>query len=170
MLNAPRRHLSTQRSFTHIQAQRIELALDQIKVRIDPDVPAERQAQDIIKKLVAVIPLKRSEVQGTLKVPHAYLGQASGIIRKWCTVGRENYDSHGAVMQVSLVPGDYDAFIMDLNAVTKGDYDFAISGASAASGATDVSDDSAAAAATARKKGAAAKRGGGGGGRKAKGL
>lgn len=103
---------------------RIESVLDSLKMRIEPDESAERQAQDIIKKMVEVIPLKKSEVEGMLQVPHAHLGVATGVVHKWCTVLRENYDSKGCVYTVSLVPGDFDTFITDLTNVTKGDFTF----------------------------------------------
>lgn len=105
---------------------RIESALDSLKFRIEADVPAERQVQDIIKKMVEIIPLKKSEVEGMLQIPHAHLGIATGIVHKWCTVQRENYNSTGCVYTVSLVPGDYDAFIADMTNATKGDFAFDI--------------------------------------------
>jgi ribosome maturation protein Sdo1 len=46
---------------------RIENAFEQMKVNVDPDVPAERQVQEkVLKKLPEILPIKRSEMSGTL--------------------------------------------------------------------------------------------------------
>eukprot|EP01137_Pigoraptor_chileana_P006808 Opistho-2@3354 len=109
-------------------AQRIELALEAMKARIDPDLPAEKQAHDILKKLVEMIPLKRTEMEGTLKIPHKHLGPAQGVIAKWAQKKSESYDSEGCTMEIAIVPGDYDSLMTDLVKATKGDYQFDIAG------------------------------------------
>lgn len=111
---------------------RIDGALDEIKFRVDPDEPPERQAQEAVKKLVEVIPLKKSEVEGRLTVPNKMLGQVQGIISKYCTVRGETYTADGCAMEVALVPGDYDLLLADMNRITKGDFQFEIAGAAAA--------------------------------------
>lgn len=107
---------------------RIEAALQQIKARIDPDKDAERQAQDLISKLCEVIPLKKTEISGTLCIPHAVLGPAMGVVAKYATASRESYDNKGMKCEVTLVPGDYDALMQELSKVTKGDFQFEIAG------------------------------------------
>eukprot|EP00762_Andalucia_godoyi_P001733 ANDGO_07131.mRNA.1 Ribosome maturation protein SDO1 homolog len=116
---------------------RIEQALDSIKARIDMDKEPERQAQDLISKLVEVIPLKRTEITGTLYVPHAHLGQAQGIIAKLCQISSQKYDGSGCTMEISLTPGDYDDLSVQLARVTKGDFNFEILGAQAAMATTE---------------------------------
>mmetsp|Transcript_23611 Transcript_23611/g.40611 ORF Transcript_23611/g.40611 Transcript_23611/m.40611 type:complete len:273 (-) Transcript_23611:511-1329(-) len=118
---------------------RIELALDELKIRIDPDQPAERQAQDALKKLPDVIPIKKSEIEGEVILPHKFLAQCTGVIGKWATVRSQSYNTDGCTMQVSLVPGDYDAFTADLQRITKGEFQFNIQGQAAkmASGQED---------------------------------
>jgi hypothetical protein len=39
-------------------------------------MPADRQVQEVLKKLVGVLPMKKSEITGMLKVPHAHVGAA----------------------------------------------------------------------------------------------
>jgi len=50
------------------------------------------------------------------------------IVRKYCSVQSDSYDSEGCSMRVALVPGDYDLLMKELTKVTKGDFQFEIQG------------------------------------------
>jgi len=93
-------------------------------VKFDPDIPAERQAQDIVKKLPEVLPIKKCEIQGTLKAPTSAAGAVTGIIQKWAKIKKEVYLADGCSWDVSLVPGDYDVMMNELQKATKGDFQF----------------------------------------------
>jgi len=111
---------------------RIDNALTEMKVNIDPFVPVEKQFHEKIeKKLPEIIPIKKCEITGTLKIPHAFLGSAQGIIKKWCTAGKEEYGAEGVEIEVSIVPGDYDTFCNEMNDATKGNYTMDVAGQSA---------------------------------------
>jgi len=119
---------------------RVENALVQMKVNIDPWISAEKQFHDKIeKKLPEIIPVKKCEIAGKLRVPHAFAAQAQGTIKKWCGNSREDWDDEGLNMEVSVVPGDYDPFCAAMNDVTKGNYTFDVAGQSLATlgGASD---------------------------------
>ena len=62
------------------------------------------------------------------KVKHQWLGQCTSTIRKWCTIQSENYDHEGARYKITLIPGDYDIFIKEIESITKGDYDIHVEG------------------------------------------
>ena len=95
---------------------------------MDPDAPADAQVKAIYPKLLEFIKLKRSEIEGKLAVPHSVLGQSQNVIRKYCQIQSENYSGQGVVMQIGVVPGDFDQFMKELNGVTKGDYTFDVDG------------------------------------------
>lgn len=108
---------------------RIDAALTETKFRVDGDIPAEKQVQEALKKLPEVIPLRRSEILGTLTVPNAYLAQAQSVLSKIsANIQSESYGSDGCVMEISLVPGDYDVLMSELNRVTKGEFQFDVQG------------------------------------------
>lgn len=65
-------------------------------------------------KLLEIVKLKRSEMEGRLTVPHAWAGQSQGVIRKYCTIHSEDYTGEGVVMRIALVPGDFDIFMKEL--------------------------------------------------------
>jgi len=113
---------------------RIENAFEELKITVDPDTPAERQLQEkVLRRLPEVLPVKRSEMAGTLTVPHGVLGQAQGIIKKFASISAESYNADGCVMEIAIVPGDYDTFMSELRDITKGDFQFDIAGGAAAS-------------------------------------
>jgi ribosome maturation protein SDO1 len=118
---------------------RIENALEECKVRVDADVPVEKQIPDIISKLVNVIPLKKTTLEGQLIVPHSFIGAASSIIARYVTVERESYSSHGCTYDIGIVPGEYDLFMSEMNRVTKGNFDFHVDSQKGAAATTTTS-------------------------------
>jgi len=116
---------------------RIELALDEMKVKVDPEIPTLRQVQDIVKRLPEIMPIKKIEQVGTLFVPHKFLGQAQGVIHKYGSVNRENYTNEGCSMEISFVPGDYDALMGELSKVTSGTFTFDLPGHNDAAAAAE---------------------------------
>ena len=106
---------------------RIEAALGDIKgLRIHPDEPAEQQAKTIKKQLKDIIPLKSNALEGTIIVPHAFLGQSQGVIHGLCTVTKEEYTGAGCKMRVALVASDLQKLLSELNRV--GEINFELDG------------------------------------------
>ena len=109
---------------------RIEAALSDIKgLRIHPDEPVEQQAKNIMKQLRDIIPMKSNALEGTIVVPHAFLGQSQGIIHSTCKVTKEEYTPVGCKMRVAFVASDLEKLLTDLNRVGKGEISFEIDGA-----------------------------------------
>jgi len=46
---------------------RIENALNEMKVNVDPNAPADKQVHEIISKMVEFLPLKKSEMEAIIK-------------------------------------------------------------------------------------------------------
>ena len=86
-----------------------------------------------MKKLPEVLPIKKCEIVGYLKVPHKHMGSIGGVVSKYVTVINEKWGTEGCDMEVSLVPGDYDQFLSELNNITKGEFQFEVEGAGALS-------------------------------------
>ncbi len=121
---------------------RVESALDEIKVNVDPNIPVEKQAADIFKKLIEVMPLRKSEMEATIKVKHQYLGQAHAILHKYCEVRSDSYDNYGASYEVVMLPGDYDPLRLDLESLTKGDFDITLKSLAQGASSDDASSSS----------------------------
>jgi ribosome maturation protein SDO1 len=101
---------------------RIEAALSDIKaLRIHPHEPTENQAKQIMKQLRDIIPMKSNAMEGTITVPHAFLGQLQGVVRSSCTVLKEDYTDFGCKMRVAFVASDLEKLLADINRVGKGE-------------------------------------------------
>uniref|UniRef100_A0A6B2L9Q9 Uncharacterized protein n=1 Tax=Arcella intermedia TaxID=1963864 RepID=A0A6B2L9Q9_9EUKA len=114
---------------TMIPVARIDNALNEVKARIDPDIATETQVQEILKKLPGVLTLKRAEITGVVKTTHQFIANVTGVFKRYnIAIRQEHFSSEGAEFSISMVPGDYDKVISDLNTATKGEFDFAVDG------------------------------------------
>ncbi len=68
---------------------RIERALREAKVKIDPFQPAERQIDRVIAALRPIIPLKTGTVTFIVTVPATYWGKARGILGNYGKIKEE---------------------------------------------------------------------------------
>lgn len=109
---------------------RIENALADSKARYDPDQPTEDQANALVDKMLKILPLKRSDMEGVVKVAHQYVGVVSGILKKYCQDINESYDSEGCTYTIGFLPGDYDSISSNLHKVTQGNFKFEVEGLS----------------------------------------
>jgi ribosome maturation protein SDO1 len=107
---------------------RIENALDQIKFRVDSDQPADKQAQEAVKKIITILPMKKSEMGGTMSLPHAHLGSGASVLKKLARVLSENYTDTGCDYTIEFLPGDYQTLLSELGKVTGGDFNFVVDG------------------------------------------
>lgn len=101
--------------------KRIELALEQARVGIDPFLPVEVQVNNVLKALRPILPLKIARLRLMVKVPPLYLGKTQGYVMKIGKVLRSNYQSDGTwIAEVEIPAGLRTAFIEKINALTKG--------------------------------------------------
>jgi ribosome maturation protein SDO1 len=108
---------------------RISNALDQLKPRIDPDQPADRQVNLMYDKLLTVLPLRKgnASITGLVTVPTKYAGAAASVVRKFASVTKEDFRAVGPAWTVEV--HDYDSLVRDLTRITKGEYEFTAMGA-----------------------------------------
>jgi len=117
------------KSKTVIPVARIDNALTELKIKIDIDAPTEKQTAEIAKRLPEVLPLKRAEIIATVTATHQFLAPTANIFKKYnILVVQENYTNDGCKYTISMVPGDYDKVINDLNTATKGSFEFEMEG------------------------------------------
>ncbi|WP_088335557.1 MULTISPECIES: ribosome assembly factor SBDS [unclassified Methanopyrus] len=104
--------------------ERIERAMEETGVHIDPMKGAEEQVKDVIKQLRPVLPMKFEEVKVAIRIPAKYTGQAMGIVREFGDIEREEWQYDGAWVAVVRLPaGLQDEFFEKLNEITKGDFE-----------------------------------------------
>jgi len=101
--------------------RRIELALEQIRVGIDPFKDTESQALEIIKKLSRVLPIKMAKAIVRVKIPPPYSSRAYGVLASLGDVKRVSWLSDGSLfMELEIPAGMQQTLIDRVNSVSKG--------------------------------------------------
>lgn len=101
--------------------QRIELAMDQAGVHVDPFKPVSEQVKTIIELLRPIIPIAMENVRISVKIPAEYIGRAYGVARNFGTLEREDWQSDGSWIGIVRIPAGMQTDFYDkLNDVTKG--------------------------------------------------
>jgi ribosome maturation protein SDO1 len=101
--------------------QRIELAMDQAGVHIDPFKPVNEQVKIIIEVLRPIIPISMEQVRISVKIPAEFIGRAYGEARNFGALEREEWQSDGSwVGIVRIAAGLQTDFYEKLNDLTKG--------------------------------------------------
>ena len=101
--------------------QRIELAIDQAGVHIDPFKPVSEQVKIIIEALRPIIPISMEQVRISVKIPAEFIGRAYGVARNFGALEREDWQSDGSWMGIiRIAAGMQTEFYDKLNDATKG--------------------------------------------------
>jgi len=102
--------------------KRIELALEQARVGVDPFKPVEEQIDGIIKSLQRTLPLKIAKVVLGITIPAKYVGRAYGTISKLGKIIRSSYLSDGSwSVEIEIPAGIQESVIGQVNSLTKGE-------------------------------------------------
>jgi len=101
--------------------QRIELAMDEAGVHVDPFKPVSEQVKTIIEALRPLMPISMEHVRISVKIPPEHIGKAYGIARNYGTLEREEWQSDGSWIGIIKIPAGMQTDFYDrLNDVTKG--------------------------------------------------
>jgi len=101
--------------------QRIELAMEQSGVHVDPFKPVSEQVKTIIEQLRPIIPISMENIRISVKIPAEFIGRAYGIARNFGALEREDWQSDGSwVGIVRIAAGLQNDFYDKLNDATKG--------------------------------------------------
>ena len=100
---------------------RIEQAMAEAHISVDPFKDAEEQALDVIKRLRPVLPLKIANVVMAVKFPPLCAGRAYGLVSSFGTIRRSQWISDGSwICEVEMPAGLQTSFISRINALCKG--------------------------------------------------
>jgi len=101
--------------------QRIELAMEEAGVHIDPFKPVSEQIKTTVELLRPIIPISMENVRISIKIPAENIGKAYGTIRNYGTLEREEWQSDGSwIGIIKIAAGMQNEFYDKLNDVTKG--------------------------------------------------
>ena len=101
--------------------QRIELAMEQAGVHVDPFKPVSEQVKTIIEVLRPIIPISMENIRISVKISAEHVGKAYGIVRSYGNLEREDWQSDGSWIGIIRLPAGMQTDFYDkLNDVTKG--------------------------------------------------
>ncbi|MDG6225326.1 MAG: ribosome assembly factor SBDS [Candidatus Thermoplasmatota archaeon] len=104
--------------------QRIEMAMEEAKVNVDPFKSAEGQVQDVLKLLRPLIPIRMEMTPIALKVDGGLYGKLIGEIRGYGKILKEEWNSSGQWICLVEIPAGLQAEFFDmLNNRTHGQID-----------------------------------------------
>lgn len=100
---------------------RIEQALSQIRVTIDPFKSAEEQSKDVIEMLRPLLPIKMEQMRVAVKISAEYAARAYGALKGFGAISREEWQSDGSWVGTMEMPaGLYGPFIERMGKLTQG--------------------------------------------------
>ena len=83
---------------------RIENALEDVRIQIDPFKDAEEQVKDVVEALRHVLPMSSDNVQIAIKIPAEYTGKSYGIVKDFGEIKRDEWQSDGSWVAVVELP------------------------------------------------------------------
>ncbi len=102
--------------------RRIEMAMEEAKVNIDPFKKFDDLVKDTVKALRPLIPIKFAELRFAVKIPADYAPRAYGEISASTTVEKEEWQNDGSWIGVLKIPAGIQGDFYDMiNRLTKGD-------------------------------------------------
>lgn len=100
---------------------RIEQALSQVHVSIDPFKSAEEQAKTVVEQLRTVLPLKHEKIKLMVKIQPQFAPKALGTLKSYGTIQKEEWLSDGSLSAIVEIPaGVHSSLIDKLGSITKG--------------------------------------------------
>ncbi|HET8719582.1 MAG TPA: ribosome assembly factor SBDS [Candidatus Nitrosotenuis sp.] len=100
---------------------RIEQALEQARISIDPFKNTEEQSKDIVEKLRSIIPLKSENMMLEIIVPAQYAAQSYSVLKSTGSLKKEEWQNNGSLKAILEIPAGARASVIDrLGSITKG--------------------------------------------------
>ena len=100
---------------------RIEQAMTDGRVSIDPFINADDQINDIVEKLRSIIPLKTENLVLEISVPAQFVAQSYTVLKSTGTLKKEDWQPNGSLKAILEIPAAARPNVIDrLGAITKG--------------------------------------------------
>lgn len=104
-----------------IPPKRIELAMEQARVSIDPFKSPESQIEEIVSKIARIIPIKIAKAYIAVKVPPQFSGKIYKVLSSMGEIKKSNWLSDGSLLvEIEIPAGMQEEFIDKINKVTHG--------------------------------------------------
>ncbi len=100
---------------------RIEKAMEEAGIRIDPFKSDDEMVSEVMKKIRPIIPIRFDEVNIAVKIPAEYAGKSYGTVQGFGQLVKEEWQSDGSWVAIIKIPAGIQSEFYDLvNNLTKG--------------------------------------------------
>jgi len=100
---------------------RIEQAMKDAKVSVDPQKNVDEQVKDIVEKLRSIIPLKSENLDLEIIIPAQYAAKSYSVLKSVGTLKREDWLTNGSLKAILEIPAAARPNVIDrLGSITKG--------------------------------------------------
>ena len=100
---------------------RIEQAMTDARVNIDPFRSVEEQIKDIVENLRSIIPLKSENLLLEISIPAQYVAKSYTVLKSIGILKKEEWQTNGSLKAILEIPAAVRPNVIDrLGAVTKG--------------------------------------------------
>ena len=100
---------------------RIEQAMDDGRVSIDPFRNIDEQVKDIVEKLRPIIALKSENIVLEISIPAQFVAQSYTVLKSTGTLKKEDWQSNGSLKAILEIPAGARPNVIDrLGSITKG--------------------------------------------------
>jgi ribosome maturation protein SDO1 len=101
---------------------RIEMAMEEARVNIDPFKHLDEQVKETVKLLRPILPIRFEELRLAIRIPADYAAKAYGDIAAGCTMEKDEWQKDGSWVCVVRIPAGIQVDFYDLiNKVSKGE-------------------------------------------------
>ena len=100
---------------------RIEQALDDGRLSIDPFKNIDEQVKEVVEKLRPIIPLKSENIILEISVPAQFVAQSYTVLKSTGTLKKEDWQTNGSLKAILEIPAAARPHVIDrLGSITKG--------------------------------------------------
>ncbi len=100
---------------------RVEQAMKDARVSVDPQKSVDEQVQDIVEKLRSIIALKSENLQLEIIIPAQYASQSYSVLKSVGTLKKEEWQNNGSLKAILEIPAGARPNVIDkLGSITKG--------------------------------------------------
>jgi ribosome maturation protein SDO1 len=100
---------------------RIEQAMDDARVSVDPFKNVDEQTKDVVEQLRSIIPLKSENMLLEILVPAQFAAQSYSVLKSVGSLKKEEWQANGSLKVILDIPAAARANVIDrLGSITKG--------------------------------------------------
>jgi ribosome maturation protein SDO1 len=100
---------------------RIEQAMKDGRVSVDPEKSADEQVKDIVEKLRSIIAMKSESLQLEIIIPAQFASQSYAVLKSVGSLKKEEWQNNGSLKAILEIPAAARPNVIDrLGSITKG--------------------------------------------------